>query len=141
MKKPFIILLSLIFSAQVFAVQNVVCIPAQKPNVKILVTFNKNIDPAKPFIGSYNWGASLVITQAGSPKVYENKSVRITPEVYYSDINLRGDAEGIYLRLYPRFDADNNFTNYDAQLFINDLDAKVYYNFIDRDGVPALTCR
>lgn len=140
MKNLFIILSSLLFSAQVSAVQNVVCTPTQKPNVKILVTFNKDINPARPFIGSYNWGATLIITQAGSPKVYENKSVRITPEVYYSDIKMRGDAEGIYLRLYPKFDADNNFTNYEGQLFINDLDYKVYYNFIDRDGAPALTC-
>lgn len=141
MKTLFIALSSLLFSAQVFAIQNVVCIPAQKPNVKILVTFNKNIDPAKPFIGSYNWGATLTITQTGSPKVYENKTVRMAPEVYYSDINLRGDAEGIYLRLYPHFDSNNNFTNYDGQLFINDLDYKIYFNFIDRDGVPGLTCK
>ena len=138
MKNLFIILASLIFSAQAFAVQTVVCTPAQK-NIKVTVTFFKDINPAKPFIGSYNWGATLKISRPGKPE-YVNQSVPMTPEVYYSDISLRGDAEGIYLRLYPHFDSDNNFTNYDGQLFINDLDYKVYYNFIDRDGVPGLTC-
>lgn len=138
MKNLFIILSSLLFSAQVFAVQTVECFPAQK-DIKVTVTFNRDINPAKPFIGSYKWGATLKISSPGKPE-YVNKSVRMTPEVYYSDISLRGDTEGIYLRLYPHFDSDNNFTNYDGQLFINDLDYKVYYNFIDRDGVPGLTC-
>jgi hypothetical protein len=140
MKNLFIILSVLLFSAQVFAVQTVVCTPAQKPDVLVTVIFYKEINPAKPFIGSYNWGATLKISRPGKAE-YINQAVRMTPEVFYSDINLRGDAEGVYLRLYPRFDGDNNFMNYDGQLFINDLDAKVYYNFIDRDGVPALTCR
>ena len=134
------ILLPLCFSMQAYAVQNVVCTSSQKPDVKVLVTFYKDIDPAKPFVGSYNWGATLTIVKDNSPKVYENKTLRITPEVYYSDINLRGDAQGVHLRLYPLFDGDNIFKNYKGQLFINDLDHKVYYNFIDRDGVPGLTC-
>lgn len=133
-------LLSICFSAQAYAVENVVCLSSQKPDVKVLVTFYKDIDPAKPFIGSYNWGATLTIVRDNSPKIYQNKTLRITPEVYYSDINLRGDAEGVHLRLYPLFDDNNNFKNYKGQLFINDLDHKVYYNFIDRDGVPGLTC-
>ena len=140
MKNLFFILSSLLFSANVFAVQTVVCSPAQKPDVKVTVTFNKDINPAKPFIGSYSWGATLKISRPGKPD-YINQSVRMTPEVYYSDISLRGDAEGIYLRLYPHFDGNDNFTNYDGQLFINDLDFKVYYNFIDRDGIPGFTCR
>lgn len=139
MKSLFITLFSFLFSAHAFAVQTVVCTPAQKPDVVVTVTFYKDINPAKPFIGSYNWGATLKISRPGKTD-YLNQTVRMTPEIYYSDISLRGDAEGIYLRLYPHFDANNNFLNYDGQLFINDLDYKIYYNFIDRDGIPGFTC-
>lgn len=138
--KNLVIALSFLFSLQAFAVQTITCTPSSNPNVKLSVTFHKDIDPAKPFIGSYNWGAVLKIARPGKPE-YVNSKVRMTPEVYYSDISLRGDAEGIYLRLYPHFDGNDKFVNYDGQLFINDLDYKVYYNFIDRDGTPGLVCK
>lgn len=140
MKTLFTLFLSLSFSAQVFAVQTVVCTPAQKPNIVVTVIFNKDIDPKKPFVGTYNWGATLKIAVPGKPE-YINSSVRMTPEVYYSDITLRGDAPGVHLRMYPHFDSETHFTNYEGQLFLNDLDYKIYFNFIDRDGVPGLTCK
>lgn len=141
MKTLFLILSTILFSANAFAIQIVECTPGQNPNIKVIVTFYKDINPAKPFIGSYNWGATLKVIPPNPSKNYENKTIRMTPEVYYSDISLRGDAEGIYLRLYPHFDNNNNFTNYEGQVFINDLDYKAYFNFIDRDGVPGLTCK
>lgn len=139
--KTLLVLIALTFSLSAFAVQTVECTPGQNSNIKLIVTFVKNIDPAKPFIGSYNWGASLKVIHPQASKNYENKNIRMTPEVYYSDISLRGDAEGIYLRMYPHFDDNGVFLNYTGQVFINDLDYKAYFNFIDRDGVPGFTCR
>ncbi len=134
-------LFTLAFSMSVFAVQTVECTPGQNPNIKLVINFSRNIDPAKPFIGTYDWGASLKVIHPVASKNYENKKLRITPEVYYSDISLRGDAEGVYLRMYPHFDEQGLFLNYTGQLFVNDLDVRAYFNFTDRDGVTGFICQ
>ena len=139
--KHFLTLSLFLFSTQIFAIQKVICKPTQNPKIEVVVTFYKDINPLTPFIGSYNWGATLNITHPQNNVNYENKTVRISPEVYYSDINLRGDAEDVYLRLYPHFDEDNNFINYTGQLFVNDANYKVYYRFVDHDDLPGLVCK
>lgn len=141
MKNTIITIATLLFSANAFAVRTVECVPGQNTDIKVIVTFNRDIDPKKPFIGTYNWGASLKVVKPNSTNHYINSNLRMTPETYYSDISLRGDAPGVYLRLYPQLDNNENFTNYEGQLFVNDLDARVYFNFTDRDGITGLICK
>jgi hypothetical protein len=132
---------TLLFSANAFAVRTVECIPGQDTDIRVIVTFNRDIDPKKPFIGAYDWGATLKITKARSSNSYVNPNLRVTPIANYSDVNLSGNAAGVYLQLYPQFDSKENFTNYEGQLFVNDLDARLYFNFTDRDGITGLICK
>lgn len=65
----------------------------------------------------------------------------MTPEIYTTDINLRGDADGVHLRLYPQTSSAGEYTHYTGQVFINNLDAKAYFNFKDLGEQPGLYCR
>lgn len=142
MKNIFLTIAATFFiSANAFAVRTVECIPGQDSTIKVTITFNRDIDPKMPFSGRYDWGATLKVEKLRSTYSYVNSKIRMTPEVDYSDINLRGDAEGLHLRLYPQLNSNNNFTNYEGQLFVNDLEARVYLNFSDRDGVTGLICK
>ena len=132
---------SLIASATVAAtttVQNITCVPSKDSGVKVQISFYKGIDPLHPFIGVYDFGATLRISQERSTRIYEN-SLRVTPETTYHDDKLRGDAEGVYLRLYPQ-KSNGEFSHYTGQLFINDLNVKAYYNFSNANGRPGLVC-
>lgn len=131
---------ALAFSVNAFAVSKVECTPGKNPDVKLIISFSRNIDPARPFIGTYEWGASVKVVHPNTSKNYDNRNLRITPEVYTTDINLRGDAAGVYLRMYPQFNEREQFVNYTGQLFINDLDARAYFNFTDRDGITGFIC-
>ncbi len=131
---------TLFFSANAFAVRTVECIPGQDTDMRVIVTFNRDIDPKKPFIGAYDWGATLKVVKPRSNNNYVNPNLRVTPIANYSDVNLSGNAAGVYLQLYPQFNNQDVFTNYEGQLFVNDLDARVYFNFTDRDGITGLIC-
>lgn len=119
-------------------VQNITCVPSKDPSTKVQISFYKSIDPLRPFIGVYDFGATLRISREGSSRIYEN-AVRVTPEVSYHDDKLRGDAEGVYLRLYPQ-QANGEFLQYTGQLFVNDLNVKAYFNFSNTNGRPGLVC-
>lgn len=64
----------------------------------------------------------------------------MTPEVYTTDINLFGEAAGVYLRLYPQIGAEDEYTHYTGKLFINDLNAKADFNFNNHGDKPGLEC-
>ena len=123
------------------AVRTLNCKPSIDDRLSLDITFSKDISPEKPFIGFYEFGATLKVKRQNSNQTYTNSNVRITPEVYTTDTNLRGDAAGIYLRLYPHFDGRNVFTHYTGQVLINDLDVRAYFNFTDSYGQPGFVCR
>lgn len=116
------------------------CQTAKSAHHKVVVSFLHPVDPLNPFIGFLLFSATLAVYK-NEVKVYENKNLRMTPEIYTTDINLRGDAEGVYLRLYPQISSEGEFTHYTGQVFINDLDARAYFNFKDIGDQPGLDCQ
>ncbi|WP_409479854.1 hypothetical protein [Pseudobdellovibrio sp. HCB154] len=135
------IILTTVFTAKTFAaeVKTLTCSTAKSEIHSVVVDFPRSVNPLSPFIGFLSFTATVSVYKY-DVKVYENKNVRVTPEVYTTDINLRGDAEGVYLRLYPQM-LEGEFSHYTGQLFINDLDKKAYFNFKDIDDQPGLDCR
>lgn len=123
------------------AIRTLDCTPAIDDRLNLEIIFSKNISPEKPFIGFNEFGATLKLKKLTSNQTYTNSNIRITPEIYTTDINLRGDAAGIYLRLYPQFDNHNVFTHYTGQVLINDLDVRAYFNFSNSYGRPGFVCR
>ncbi|KYG69366.1 hypothetical protein AZI87_09265 [Bdellovibrio bacteriovorus] len=140
MKTLISLFIALSASTSIASVTRLVCIPSQNDDVRIEVLFNKAINPKTPFIGSYSFGATLIVKEKGFSKSYTNSNVRISPETYYSDISLRGDAEGVYLRLYPQFQG-SEFSHYTGQLFVNDLETRDYFNFRDSGMGPGFSCK
>lgn len=105
---------------------------------QVEVVFNRPIDPLIPFT-SYEFGAQLeVFSKRG---VYGRADVRITPLKTTHDYDLRGDAGGaVFLRLSPMLSQNKFSGKYTGQLFVNDLDAKAYFNFKDTGSLPGLLC-
>lgn len=133
--------LTLAFTTTAFAaeVKTLTCSTAKSEIHSVVVDFPRAVNPLSPFIGFLSFTASVSVYKY-DVKIYENKNVRVTPEIYTTDINLRGDAEGVYLRLYPQMN-EGEFSHYTGQLFINDLDKKAYFNFKDFEDQPGLDCR
>lgn len=123
------------------AVRTLNCTPSVDDRLSLDITFSRDITPERPFVGLYEFGATLKVKRQNSNQTYTNSNVRMTPEVYTTDTNLRGDAAGVYLRLYPHFDGRNVFTHYTGQVLINDLDVRAYFNFTDSYGQPGFVCR
>lgn len=140
MRLLFIILVT-VFTTKTFAaeVKALTCSTAKSEIHTVVVDFPRLVNPLNPFIGFLSFTATVSIYRY-DVKVYENKKVRVTPEVYTTDINLRGDAEGVYLRLYPQV-KEGEFSHYTGQLFINDLDQRAYFNFKDVEEQPGLDCK
>ena len=136
-----LIALILTLSLYTFAaeVKSLTCTTANSEIHKVVVDFPRAVNPLSPFIGFLSFTASVSVYKYDS-RVYQHKNVRVTPEVYTTDINLRGDAEGVYLRLYPQV-IEGEFTHYTGQLFINDLNQKAYFNFKDIGDQPGLDCQ
>ena len=133
-----IALLALAFALPVHAakIQKLSCRAWDSTQVEIV--FNRPVDPLVPFT-SYEFGAQLeVFSRRG---VYGRADVRITPLKTTHDFYLRGDAGGaVFLRLTPML-VQNEFSGkYTGQLFVNDLDAKAYFNFKDTGSLPGLLC-
>lgn len=137
----FFIMLVMAFATNAFAaeIKTLTCSTAKSEIHKVVVDFPRSVNPLSPFIGFLSFTATVSVYKY-DVKVYENKNVRVTPEVYTTDINLRGDAEGFYLRLYPQL-VEGEFSHYTGQLFINDLDKKAYFNFKDFEDQPGLDCQ
>ncbi len=134
------LIFSLFFFETSFAMTMVTCTPTRNSTYQINIIFPRDTNPLHPFVGFLNFMATVQIFNPQNQLEYENKKIRVTPEVYTTDINLRGDAEGVYLRLYPQITNDQ-FTHYTGQIFINDLDTKNYYNFRSSDSAPGFVCR
>ena len=135
------VILATVFTTKTFAaeVKALNCSTAKSEIHTVVVDFPRSVNPLSPFIGFLSFTATISVYKY-DVKVYENKNVRITPEVYTTDINLRGDAEGVYLRLYPQV-VEGEFSHYTGQLFINDLNVKAYFNFKDMADQPGLDCK
>jgi hypothetical protein len=113
------------------------CRPSKDRNVSITIEFHKQIDPLKPFIGLPYFGATLIVE---NNKFYKNTNLKLTPERSYQHLDLRGDAEGVYLKLYPQINSQTLFTHYEGQLFINDLNVRAYYNYVDSEFGAGFIC-
>jgi hypothetical protein len=133
-----IALLALAFAghAQAAKIQKISCRAWDSTQVEIV--FNHSINPLIPFT-NYEFGAQLeVFSKRG---VYGRADVRITPLKTTHDPDLRGEAGGaIYLRLTPMLSQGEFSGKYVGQLFVNDLDAKAYFNFKDTGSLPGLLC-
>lgn len=107
-------------------------------STEIEIVFSRAVDPLVPFT-SYEFGAQLeVFSKRG---IYGRADVRITPLKTTHDADLRGDAGGaVYLRLTPMLSQAQFSGKYKGQLFVNDLDAKAYFNFKDTGSLPGLLC-
>lgn len=127
--------------AQAVKIQKLECFAHDKTKVEI--TFHRATDPLNPWIGAYEFGAQIEVFSARG--IYGRDDMRMSPLKYTTDIDMRGDASGldggaVYLRLSPVV-ADGNFSgHYRGQLFVNDLQAKAYFNFRDSGNQPGLTC-
>lgn len=131
-------LLTLAFAVSAHAgkVQTLKCLSADQTPVEIV--FSRGVDPLVPFT-SYEFGAQLeVFSKSG---VYGRADVRITPLKTTHATDLRGDAGGaVYLRLSPVLVQNVFAGKYQGHLFVNDLDAKAYFNFKGTDSQPGLMC-
>lgn len=137
--KSFICMLTLLaFPAFASAVTSLTCVPSYDPDFKVQVRFSSNVDPLNPFVGTYTYSATLKVTQKNSRLAYE-VPVKISPESYAGTNDLRGDAEGVYLKLYPQT-SNGQFTHYTGQLFVNDLNVRAYFKFINEGNEPGLVC-
>lgn len=135
-----IMTIALLLCTQAFAVQEIICIPQKNKNLRIQFHFPRDVDPAHPFRGFLYFNTTLKINDLNENRIYQNPYIRITPEVYTTDINLRGDAEDVYIRLYPQFE-NEKFSHYTGQLFINDLNTRSYFNFRNENNQPGFICR
>jgi hypothetical protein len=133
-----IALLALAFALPVQAakIQKLSCRAWDSTQVEIV--FNRPVDPLVPFT-SYEFGVQLeVFSKRG---VYGRADVRITPLKTTHDFDLRGDAGGaVFLRLTPGLIQNEFSGKYTGQLFVNDLEAKAYFNFKDTGSLPGLLC-
>ncbi len=135
-----VLILTISNKASAVALNSINCKTAKSEDHTVAISFFRPIDPMHPFIGFLFFSATLSVFK-NDVKVYENKSLRMTPEIYTTDINLRGDTDGVHLRLYPQTSTEGEYTHYTGQVFINDLDAKAYFNFKDLGDQPGLYCR
>ena len=111
----------------------------------VRIQFNKSIDPAKPWTGFGEFGASLEVKIENSRQSYKRSDVRMSPIKSYDDVDMRGDAQGfdggaLYLQLYPEVVNGQATGKFTGQLFINDLDAHAYYDFRSEGRTPGLVC-
>jgi hypothetical protein len=128
--------LALALPVQAAKIQKLSCRAVDQTPVEIV--FARAINPLVPFT-SYEFGARLeVFSKRG---VYGRTDIRITPLKTTHDFDLRGDAGGaVYLRLTPVVIQNEFAGKYTGHLFINDLDAKAYFNFKGTDSQPGLLC-
>ncbi|MFS4459606.1 hypothetical protein [Bdellovibrio sp. HCB2-146] len=136
-----LLVVAFIVPAYAVKIQKLECFAQNK--TKVEVTFVRAIDPLNPWIGTYNFGAQLEVFS--SRGIYGRTDMRMSPLQYTTDIDMRGDAAGldggaVYLRLSPIVSGGNFSGQYRGQLFVNDLDAKAYFNFRDAGNQPGLTC-
>lgn len=135
-----VLILTISIKASAITLNSMNCQTAKSAEHTVGISFFRPIDPLKPFIGFLFFSATLSVFK-NNVKIYENSNLRMTPEIYTTDINLRGDASGVHLRLYPQITNEGEFINYTGQVFINDLEARAYFNFKNEGEKPGLNCR
>lgn len=135
-----VLILTTTSKALAIEINAIKCKTAKSAEHTVEISFFRPVNPLKPFIGFLFFTANLSVFK-NETKVYQNLNIRMTPEIYTTDINLRGDANGVYLRLYPQITNDGEFSHYTGQVFINDLDKRAYFNFRDSDDKPGLYCQ
>ncbi|WP_413290970.1 hypothetical protein [Bdellovibrio sp. HCB337] len=108
----------------------------------VQIQFDSAVDPAKPFIGWPNLPATLEVRPYRSRNIYKT-AIHFTPLKGGEAYDLRGSAaqEGVYLQLFPEIVKGEATGNYTGQAFINDLDARVYFDFRSEGSIPGLTCK
>lgn len=148
MKTFFKIILSLailsvmtLFASTSSAVQSLKCTSPQDQSKVVFLFFQKDIDPAHPLIGRFSLGFDLKIVSQKGTNLYQRSNLRLISIKGTSDPNLMFDNEniGVYVRLYPQF-ISQTFDKYHAQIFINDISVKAYYNFSNSEYGPGLIC-
>lgn len=145
MKALFLLTLSLLaMPAMAVQISKLNCVPGVggSERAQVTVVFARSIDPLKPIIGWYSMGATLQVLSPQSGRIYNRTDLRMTAIDSLTDVNIRGDAGNcVYLRLYPEIINAQATGHYTGQLFVNDLQAKAYYNFSDDQGQPGLICQ
>jgi hypothetical protein len=104
------------------------------------VQFDKAVDPANPWVGWTMFHAVIEVRPARSAQVYR-KEIVMTPLNGIQSAEMRGDAtEAVYLRLAPVMVNGQATGAYTGQLFVNDLDVRAYYRFMNDGAEPGLRC-
>jgi hypothetical protein len=100
----------------------------------VRIQFSRAVDPQNPWIGWNSISANLEVQPERSHQIYKTP-IALTP---LSGNDMRGDAPqgGVYLQLFPQ--ANGTYT---GQLFINDLDARMYFDFRSEGNEPGLKCK
>ncbi|QDK39485.1 hypothetical protein [Bdellovibrio sp. NC01] len=111
----------------------------------VRILFDKSVNPAQPWTGFGYFGASLEVKVVNSRQSYKRSDVRMSPIKSYDDVDMRGDAQGfdggaLYLQLYPEIVNGQATGKFTGQLFVNDLDARAYYDFRSEGRTPGLVC-
>lgn len=132
-------------SAQAVSITQLTCQTITRDAV-VKIQFDKAVDPMQPWIGWGSFGASLEVKVLNSRQSYKRTDLRISPIASAEDVNMRGDASGfdggaLYLRLNPQISNGQATGAYTGQLFINDLNARMYFNFSSDGKTPGLICK
>lgn len=107
----------------------------------VRVQFDKAVDPASPWVGWTMIHGRIEVRPRQSAQVYR-KEIVITPLNGVQSPDMRGDAtEAVYLRLSPVLAGGQATGEYTGQLFVNDLDVRAYYRFMNDCYEPGLRCR
>ncbi|MBO9666694.1 MAG: hypothetical protein J7501_07750 [Bdellovibrio sp.] len=103
----------------------------------VRIQFERSVDPQNPWIGWNQIQASLEVQPERSHQIYKTAIV-LSPLTNGNHGDMRGDATqgGVYLQLFPQ--ANGTYT---GQLFINDLDARVYFDFRSEGNEAGLKCK
>jgi hypothetical protein len=131
------------FAASLFAnasVTNLRCTTIDQ-DATVAVSFDRAVEPANPWIGWTMINSVIEVRPHNSAQVYK-KDIVVTPLNGIQSPDMRGDAtDAVYLRLTPILVNGKATGEYTGQLFINDLDVRAYYRFMNDGSEPGLRCR
>lgn len=123
----------------------IVCEPTQaavSQEADVEIFFDSAVDATKPLVGRYELLGHFRLKDTKRNRVYERSDLKLYPMTSTIDVNLQGGAAGyLHVRLYPVFAQGQFSGHYQAQVFINDLDTKAYYNLTGSAQMPGLFCK
>lgn len=139
------LILSPSFSGAANSFTKIICQPtasAVSQEALVEISFNGAVDASKPLVGRYELLGRFRLQDTKRHRIYERADLKLYPVSGTADVNLSGGAGGyLHVRLFPIFQGANFSGNYHAQVFINDLDTKAYYNLTGNSQAPGLFCQ